>query len=119
MRFADVYFKPTASKYAGEVCYGLQTIVSDRTVFQPFLTALTLLETIRDLYPEEILYEDCSIGHDVAELPSSPTFSRYIDKLLATTAFSEGRMSAAEIVSHFEPARNAFSEKKKRYHLYE
>lgn len=119
VRFAPTYFKPMASKHSGQVCSGVQILVEDRKSFQPFLTALTMLEIIRDLHPHEIKYRDCSAGHCVKEEESSPVFTRYIDKLLATDAFSEGRMTAQELVDHYAPARARFIETKKKYHLYE
>ena len=77
-----------------------------------------MLEIIRDLHPKEIQYRDCSAGHCVKEEASSPVFTRYIDKLLATDAFSEGRMTAQEIVDHYAPERERFMQRKRQYHLY-
>lgn len=119
VRFADVYFKPASSKHAGEVCAGLQTLITDRREFRPFLTALTLLETIREMYPEQIVYADCSAGHDVAQLPSQPVFTRYLDKLMATDDFTAGQLTARQIVEKYAPDRAQYEERKKKYHLYE
>ena len=58
VRFAPVYFRPQASKHNGEVCSGVQILVDDRQSFRPFLTALSMLEIIRDLHPQEIRYRD-------------------------------------------------------------
>jgi DNA mismatch repair ATPase MutS len=44
---------------------------------------------------------------------------RYIDKLLATDAFSEGRMSAQQIVDFYAPQRERYVKRKEKYHLYE
>lgn len=118
VRFADVYFKPVSSKHAGEVCSGLQTLIENRNEFRPFLTALILLETIREMYPEQITYADCSAGHDVAELPSAPVFRLYLDKLLATDVFTKGERTAQQIVEQYAPARAAYMARKQRYHLY-
>lgn len=119
VRFAPTYFRPVSSKHSGQVCSGVQILVDDRNSFRPFLTALTMLEIIRDLHPDEIVYRDCSAGHCVKEEESSPTFVRYIDKLLATDAFSEGRMTAQQIVDHYAPQRERFIQRKMKYHLYE
>ncbi len=118
VRFAPTYFKPTSSKHSGQVCSGVQILVDDRQRFRPFLTALTMLEIIRDLHPCEIRYRDCSAGHCVKEEASSPVFERYIDKLLATDAFSEGRMTAQQLVDHYAPEREKFMRRKEKYHLY-
>ena len=97
----------------------MQILVEDRNSFRPFLTALTMLEIIRDLHPDQIAYRDCSAGHCVKEEESSPVFTRYIDKLLATDDFSEGRMSAQQLVDAYAPQRELFIKRKKQYHLYE
>jgi len=119
VRFAPTYFRPAASKHSGQVCSGVQIIVDDRQSFRPFLTALTMLEIIRDLHPQEIRYRDCSAGHCVKEEASGPVFTRYIDKLLATDAFTEGRMTAEQLNAYFAPQRERFAARKAKYHLYE
>ena len=118
VRFAPTYFRPQASKHNGQVCNGVQVLVDDRKSFRPFLTALTMFEIIRDLHPGEIAYRDCSAGHCVKEEESSPVFTRYIDKLLATDAFSQGRMTAQQLVDHYAPERERFIQRKAKYHLY-
>jgi uncharacterized protein YbbC (DUF1343 family) len=40
VRFVPVKFVPTASKYAGEECGGVKTIVTDRTSFRPVATGI-------------------------------------------------------------------------------
>lgn len=117
--FAAVYFKPTASKFSGEVCSGVQTVIADRNAFRPFLTALTMLEVIRDMYPNQIQYADCTAGHEVVELPSAPQFTRYIDKILATDVFSTGAKTAQELVDMYAPARERYIARKQKYHLYD
>jgi len=94
-------------------------VIDDRNEFRPFLTALTILEIIREMYPEQMIYKDCSAGHEVKESESSPTFTRYIDKLLATDAFSQGRMTAQQLVDFYAPDRERYIQRKKKYELYE
>lgn len=52
--FAPVFFKPSSSNYQGQVCKGVQVIVRDRTHFESFRTAITLLDTFRELWPDEV-----------------------------------------------------------------
>lgn len=117
--FANVYFKPNASKHAGELCNGIQTVITDRNECRPFLTALTIIEIIRELHPENIVYRDVTIGHTVLEEESFPVFTRYIDKILATDAFSTGAMTAAQLNDFYAPARENYIRRKKKYELYE
>ena len=119
VRFARVYFRPASSKHAGEVCSGLQVIVRDRREFRSFLTGLTLLEKIRELHPDRIVYADCSAGHDVLQPLSAPVFSRYLDKLLATDAFSAGKVTARQLVEQYAQKREQYRRRKEKYHLYE
>ena len=118
VRFASVCFKPTASKFAGERCFGLQTIIDDKRAFEPFLTALIMLENIRAQDEKKIVYADCSAGHDVLQSPSAPDFSLYIDKLLATDAFTKGTLSARQLNDAYASARQAYAARKQPYHLY-
>ena len=118
-RFAKVCFRPGSSKYAGEVCNGLQTLITDRQAFRPFLTALTMLEIIREMDPERLEWADCSAGHDVWQPASEPVFTRYLDKLLATDAFIRENLTAEQLVNRYEDARKRYTERKSRYHLYE
>ncbi len=119
VRFGQCYFRPNASKHGGAVCNGIQTFIDDRNEFRPFLTALSILEIIREMYPENIAYKDLSAGHAVKEAPSAPTFDLYIDKLLATDAFSKGTMTAQQLVDHYAPDRERYIQRKKKYELYE
>jgi len=119
IRFADVYFMPTASKHAKQLCYGIQSIITDRNECRPFLTALTIIDIIREMHPENIVYRDVTIGHTVREEESFPVFTRYIDKILATDAFSTGKMNAKELNDFYAPAREKYIERKKKYELYE
>ncbi|MGQ9920986.1 MAG: exo-beta-N-acetylmuramidase NamZ family protein [Desulfobacca sp.] len=46
------WFQPTFHKWAGEVCGGWQLHVTDRLAYQPYVTTLTLLQVILELYPD-------------------------------------------------------------------
>ncbi|GAA4893305.1 DUF1343 domain-containing protein [Stackebrandtia albiflava] len=52
VRFRDVSFAPTFHKHAGTAVRGVQLHLTDRAVFQPVRTALTMLRELRDLYPD-------------------------------------------------------------------
>jgi uncharacterized protein YbbC (DUF1343 family) len=51
--FRPVAFHPTASKYAGKACGGVQLHVCDRQLFQPVRTGLELVNAVRRLWPEQ------------------------------------------------------------------
>lgn len=53
VRFRPHVFRPTASKYAGEDCSGVQVHITDLAVYQPLRTWLAVIHAIRNLYPTQ------------------------------------------------------------------
>ena len=51
IRFIPVRFTPKASKFAGELCGGVNFLVTDRLKLQPVRVGLELALTLRKLYP--------------------------------------------------------------------
>ncbi len=54
--FRPVFFVPTFSKYKGVECGGVQVLIKDRDKLDSYLTGLTLLKAILDLYPNEKIW---------------------------------------------------------------
>jgi uncharacterized protein YbbC (DUF1343 family) len=54
----EIKFRPSFSKYSGDVCYGIYVHVKDRDLFRPFGFALDLIGNILDLYPENFVFHD-------------------------------------------------------------
>ncbi len=52
VRFVPVRFTPTASKFEGEVCGGINVLVTHRSVFHPLRTGLLLARELRRLFPD-------------------------------------------------------------------
>ena len=50
--FREVYFTPTFSKHASELCSGIQIHVIDRNKFNPFILALDILLEIKAMHSE-------------------------------------------------------------------
>lgn len=50
--FRETAFTPTFSKYAGQLCRGIQLHVTDYDAFSPFAVGIRLLDAIRKLHPE-------------------------------------------------------------------
>jgi len=57
VRFRAVYFVPTFSKYAGELCAGVHVYITDRRIFEPLKTALSLIETVKGMYPQAFAWQ--------------------------------------------------------------
>lgn len=116
--FAPVYFRPASSKHAGQVCQGVQVLVRDKRAFASFRTAILLLDTIRDLYPDQVIWEDNSAGHDVLQPPSQPVFFRYLDKLLADGDYTGGVLDGEGLMAKHAAALASYGRRKEKYHLY-
>lgn len=56
VRFRPTQFVPLSSKYAGEVCGGVQVHVMDRAAFRPVTVGLHVLAGLKALYPAEFVW---------------------------------------------------------------
>ncbi len=116
--FTRVYYRPNASKYQGEVVNGIQIHIEDRDRIEPFRTALTLLDEIRALHEDRIVWRDCSAGHDVKQDPGLE-FDRYTDKLLGDGRYSNRELDAEGLIRAHEGRLAEYRKRKTRYELYE
>jgi uncharacterized protein YbbC (DUF1343 family) len=66
------HFVPTTSKYAGELCEGIQLHIVDRKRLKPLHVALAMIEVLKLLYPNDFKWMD-------------PIKGRYFIDLLAGT----------------------------------
>lgn len=67
--FRPLWFEPTFQKYAGTLCGGAQIHVTDRMKFKPFKTAVAILKTVRELYPEYSLWKDPPYEYEAVKMP--------------------------------------------------
>jgi uncharacterized protein YbbC (DUF1343 family) len=51
--FVPIEFTPSASKFAGERCGGVNVIITDRGQFEPLRVGLAIAGQLRRLYPDE------------------------------------------------------------------
>lgn len=54
--FIETHFTPTFSHYAHQACCGVQVYITDRDKYDPLRTALEIITTYRDLYPEKLKF---------------------------------------------------------------
>lgn len=107
VRFRPVYFQPAASKFAGELCGGVQLYVTDPRALQAVETGVTLLYTIKCNY-EAFAY-----------LPPVKENSRpFIDLLCGDKLYREGAAPLPEMLERFREESRAFAKIKEDYHLY-
>ena len=107
LHFRAFSFCPTFSKHQGAMCQGVQMHITDRESCDCALGGLLLMETIWRLYPDQFSF----IKWEGSDLYS-------VDKLLGTDLFRTGRMTARELIAHFDGPRKRFEENTRRFRLY-
>lgn len=105
--FTPAYAVPTFSKYANQPCQGLQMHVLDPARSDAVLAALSLIETVHTLWPEQFDYLPPRDGQ------------WFFDKLLGTDDFRLGRMTAAQLLNEHRASLQGFKAQTKQYHLYD
>jgi uncharacterized protein YbbC (DUF1343 family) len=111
VRFRSQPFTPTTGKHAETPCEGVQVHIVDGDSYQPLLTWLTVIQTIRDRYPD-----------DFGWLPAFPGDERlFFDKLMGSDdprQQLERGISAATIVERWQDYLIAFKTRRAPYLLY-
>lgn len=67
--FRPLSFEPAFQKHAGMLCGGAQIHVTNRERFRPFKTAVALLNSVRELYPDESLWRDPPYEYETKRMP--------------------------------------------------
>jgi uncharacterized protein YbbC (DUF1343 family) len=104
VKFREVWFTPTFSKFSGQQCGGCQLYVTDRTRYQSVPTTLYILATIKQLYGAKLEFH-----------------ADYFDKVLGTSSVREALERgepADEIIARFQPGLTAFGKLREPYLLY-
>jgi uncharacterized protein YbbC (DUF1343 family) len=56
--FVPTYFRPQFQKHRGEVCGGVELLVTDRAAFKSYRAGVELLAAIHRLWPEELAWRE-------------------------------------------------------------
>ena len=102
--FREAWFTPTFSKYKEELCGGCQIHVLDRAAYQPLRTALHVIRTVRDLYPDSFRFH-----------------TGYFDRIMGTSTVREGLEAGKEVDALLAPSKaqlEEFSELRAPHLLY-
>lgn len=99
IRFIPVQFQPTASKYAGVICSGIQLHVTNRNQLQPLQIGLEVAVQLRRLHRD--LWNAENLGRLLAD-------SRVLDALLAGRTRPELVQLYQNELAHFMDRRRAF-----------
>lgn len=104
IKFRENWFTPTFSKYANELCGGVQLHVLDRNLYKPFETTLHILEIIESLYPGKLTFNN-----------------DYFDKLVGNSWLRQNIIDnkpVNNIVKSYSTELNRFIEDSKGYMIY-
>jgi len=104
VRFREAWFTPTFSKFAGQRCGGVQLHVSDRGIFRPIRTTISLLAEVRRLNGDQLEFH-----------------ADYFDRVLGHPRVREGLLAevpAATLADEWAPELHAFAELRSEYLLY-
>ena len=104
MKFREVWFTPTFSKFAGQQCGGCQLHVTDRDAYRPVATTLAILSVVKRIYGGKL------------ELHAS-----YFDKVLGTSSVREALERGEpvdKIVAGFKSGLTEFARQREPYLLY-
>jgi uncharacterized protein YbbC (DUF1343 family) len=70
-----ITFTPTESKYANQLCHGVQFVVTDYPSYAATFTGLLFIRLIKDLYPNHFAWQSYPTN-------VNPTGKQHLDKLL-------------------------------------
>ena len=97
VHFLPARFTPSASKYEGVPCFGIQLFITDYHTFEPVKTGVTLLFAVKTAYPDDFRFLP----------PAEGNISASIDRLGGDSLLRTAS-SAAEVCSIFEKEAEAF-----------
>jgi len=106
--FRPAYFRPSTSKYAGELCGGVQVHVVDREEFRAFEVGVHIICAIRNLYEDKLRW-----------IRRGPIY--FIDQLAGTNKLREmvdSGVDAWEIVDKLERELDKYVIEREKYLLY-
>lgn len=105
--FRPVYFRPTASKYNGELCRGVQLHVSDRRALRPVETGFVLMDTMRRMHD------------DFSFLPPIKENSRpFIDLLCGERLWADSELDMPALLERMREESRQFAAEVRQYHIY-
>ena len=104
VKFREIWFTPTFSKFQGKLCGGCQMHVTDRNAFQPLATTLNILSVVKKLYGDKLEFH-----------------AAYFDKVMGTASVREALERGdpvKKIVAGFQPGLDDFAKLREPFLLY-
>ncbi|WP_040285923.1 exo-beta-N-acetylmuramidase NamZ family protein [Sporosarcina koreensis] len=103
VQFRAASFTPTFSKHSGKLSHGIQVHITDYDKYDPVVTGLHIVKTLKDLYPEQV------------------QLTPFFDKLIGNGWVREGieqGMTVEEMQKRWEKELKQFKKVRKQYLLY-
>lgn len=104
VKFREVWFTPTFSKFSGEQCGGCELHVTNRNAYQSVATTLAILSVVKQLYGDKLEFH-----------------AKYFDNVLGNSSVREAleRGEPVEkIVAGYQPGLDDFAKLRGPYLLY-
>lgn len=113
VRFRPLHFQPVFNKWAGELCGGIQVHVTERAVFDPFLTYIAIIRAASQLHPDRFEWRKPPYEYEREKLP--------IDILCGNSLVREQietGQSLREIKMSWQKDLGGFKKLRRKYLLY-
>ena len=104
VKFREIWFTPTFSKFSGQLCGGCQLHVTDRNAFRSVATTLNILAVVKQLYGDKLEFH-----------------AAYFDKVMGTSGVREALergVPVEKIVAGFQPGLDDFAKLREPFLLY-
>jgi len=102
--FREVFFTPSFSKYRGQFCSGAQLHITNRKIYRPVETALHIIQTAREIYPEKFVFHE-------------NYFDRIIGNFRVREELQKGR-AVNDLLKKYESEIASFAEERQPFLLY-
>ena len=99
--FRPAHFTPTFSKFAGELCHGVQLHITDPHAARPFEAGIRLFEAIRLQRPDDLILKPEHLAHLLGD-----------DRLIT------GAETAGQLLQRARLEAAQFAEQTRTFHLY-
>jgi uncharacterized protein YbbC (DUF1343 family) len=104
VKFREIWFTPTFSKFQNKLCGGCQIHVTDRNAYRAIATSLNILAMIKQLYGDKLEFHD-----------------KYFDRVLGNSTVRE-ELERGEpvdkIIAEYQPGLDEFAKERQKYLLY-
>lgn len=108
IRFVPISIKPYYGLYSRRLIYGIEIVITDKLIYDPFLSGVAILRALWELYPDKIPL-------------NNPTVAEAIDTLLGSSVVRTSLLNSASLMSLYttlQPNLTKFLKKRKEFLIY-